>query len=160
MKYAELKTGNEIIFKGRKGVLLSDAVYKATTSKGWYEAKVQWEDGQKETFMLNRIGLSIWKKETKEIKMKKGKTEVTLPKGRTAYFLLESQTNDNGEFRALIAVENEDGYYKTDWFWGKDLAVAEKIAQEKNEMMGISRDEAFKIVGSTMRKGAVEKPRF
>lgn len=81
-------------------------------------------------------------------------------KARTAYFLLESQTNDDGEFRVLIAVENEDGYYKTDWFWGKDLAVAEQIAQEKNEMMGITREEAFKIVASTMRKGAIEKPIF
>lgn len=81
-------------------------------------------------------------------------------KARTAYFLLESQTNDTGEFRALIAVENENGYYKTDWFWGNDIEVAREIAQKKNETMGVSKEEASKIVLSTMRKGAVEKPRF
>lgn len=79
---------------------------------------------------------------------------------RVAYFILESQTNDKGEFRALVAKENESGYYKTDWFWGDDLEVAEKIARERNEKMGISADDAFKIVASTMRKGAIEKPRF
>lgn len=81
-------------------------------------------------------------------------------KARTAYFLLESQMNDTGEFRALIAVENENGYYKTDWFWGNDIEVAREIAQKKNETMGVSQEEASKIVLSTMRKGAVEKPRF
>lgn len=80
--------------------------------------------------------------------------------GRTAYFILESQTNEQGEFRALIAVEGDSGYYKTTWFWGNDLKVAEQIAREKNKNMGISRKEACKIVLSTMRKGAVEKPKY
>lgn len=81
-------------------------------------------------------------------------------KGRVAYFVLESQTNAEGEYRALVAEENESGYYLTDWFWGKDLEIAEKIAREKNEKMGISEDEAYKILLSSMRKGAVERPRF
>jgi len=83
-----------------------------------------------------------------------------MTKNRTAYFILESQTNDKGEFRALIAVENERGYYKTDWFWGNDLGTAEQIARDKNKAMGISKDDACRIVLSSMRKGAIEKPRF
>lgn len=83
-----------------------------------------------------------------------------MEKGRTVYFILESQTNEKGEYRALVAVENESGYYKTDWFWGDELEIAEKIAREKNEKLGISEDEAFKIILSSMREGAVEKPRF
>ena len=79
---------------------------------------------------------------------------------RKAYFIIESQQNDKGEFNALIAVEGELGYYKTDWFWGDDLDQAEEIARSKNEAMGISREEACKIVLSTMRKGAIEKPKF
>ena len=79
---------------------------------------------------------------------------------RKAYFILESQTNDKGEFRALVAVENESGYYKTDWFWGSNLDQAEEIAKEKNLAMGISRDDANLIILSSMRKGAIEKPRF
>ena len=57
MEYAKLKKGDKISFEGRKGVLLSDAEYKATPSRGWYEAKVRWEDGREETFMLNRTKL-------------------------------------------------------------------------------------------------------
>jgi len=83
-----------------------------------------------------------------------------MTKNRTAYFILESQANDKGEFRALIAVENERGYYKTDWFWGSDLDQAEEIAREKNLAMGITKDDACLIVLSSMRKGAIEKPKF
>ena len=79
---------------------------------------------------------------------------------RKAYFILESQTDEHGNHRALIAVEGESGYYKTDWFWGSDLETAEQIARSKNDAMGISHKEACLIVLSTMRKGAVEKPRF
>ena len=79
---------------------------------------------------------------------------------RKAYFILESQTDENGNYRALIAVEDEPGYYKTDWFWGCDLDTAEQIATSKNEAMGISRGEANLIILSSMRKGAIEKPRF
>lgn len=79
---------------------------------------------------------------------------------RKVYFLMDSQRNEKNELIVLIAVENESGYYKTDWLWGTDIGVAEKIAREKNEKMGVSEDEAYKVVLSTMRKGAIEKPRF
>lgn len=79
---------------------------------------------------------------------------------RYAYFVLESQTNEKGEHRALVAVEGESGYYKTDWFWGKSIGLAEEIARQKNKAIGISKDNAHEIVLSSMRKGAVEKPRF
>lgn len=92
--------------------------------------------------------------------MNKGDFRVNQTGNRRCYFILESQQNERGEFRALIAVENESGYYKTDWFWGKILIDAEQIAREKNLSMGITEEEAVKIVGSTMRKGAIEKPRF
>lgn len=92
--------------------------------------------------------------------MKEGSFKTNQTGNRRAYFILESQTNEKGEFRALIAVENESGYYKTDWFWGKILTDAEAIVRDKNLSMGITEDEAVKIIGSTMRKGAIEKPRF
>ena len=83
-----------------------------------------------------------------------------MPEKRKAYFILESQTDERGSYRALIAVEDEPGYYKTDWFWGSDLDQAEEIAREKNLAMGISRDDACLIILSSMRKGAIEKPKF
>ena len=92
--------------------------------------------------------------------MDKGDFRVNQSGNRRCYFILESQTNEKGEFRALIAVENESGYYKTDWFWGTDLKIAEEIARDKNLTMGLTQEEVCKITLSTMRKGAIEKPRF
>ena len=92
--------------------------------------------------------------------MNKGDFRTENSGNRRCYFILGSQTNDKCEFRALIAVENEKGYYKTDWFWGSNLDQAEEIAREKNLAMGITEEEAHKIILLTMRKGAVEKPRF
>lgn len=71
---------------------------------------------------------------------------------RMVFFILDTQTNEKGEYRALIAVEGEKGYYKTDWYWGTDLATAEACADARNDRMGISVVEALKIVASTMRK--------
>jgi len=70
---------------------------------------------------------------------------------RIAFFVLERQRNDKGEFQALIAVEGKKGYYTTDWFWGTDFATAEAVADARNDRMGISIIEAFKIIASTMR---------
>ena len=70
---------------------------------------------------------------------------------RIAFFVLENQKNDKGEFQALIAVEGKKGYHTTDWFWGTDFATAEAVADARNDRMGISIIEAFKIIGSTMK---------
>jgi len=66
------------------------------------------------------------------------------------FFIMPTQVNGQGEYNALIAVEGEKGYYKTDWFWGKDLKIAEQIAQESNDVMGINKEQANKIVVGTM----------
>lgn len=72
--------------------------------------------------------------------------------GRMAYFILQTQLTEEGEYIPCIAVEGMSGYYKTDWAWGKDLAIAEELAEKKNTAMGISKQEALKIVLSSMRK--------
>ncbi len=69
------------------------------------------------------------------------------------YFINESVTNRNGEYIPCIAIEGVSGYYRTDWYWGKDLKLAEECAEGKNEIRGISREEAIKIVFSTMSFG-------
>ena len=48
----------------------------------------------------------------------------------------------------------------TYWRWGKDIDWAEEVARKKNADMGISEEEANKIMLSTMFKGAIEKPRL
>ena len=129
-------------------------IYKGTYRK----AKKLIPPSKKDQYKI--LFIKSQKDKAKEALMKKGSFKTTQTGNRRAYFILESQTNEKGEFRALIAVENESGYYKTDWFWGKILTDAEQIARDKNLSMGITEEEACKIVGSTMRKGAIETPRF
>lgn len=71
---------------------------------------------------------------------------------RLCYFVLPNVTNERGEYRALIAVENESGYFLTDWTWSKDIKIAELCAKQKNEALGLTEQEAFKIQFSTMFK--------
>ena len=71
---------------------------------------------------------------------------------RICYFVMQTQVNERGEYRALIAVEGERGYHLTDWFWGKDYKIAEQIAEERNKIVEISKLDAFKIVASTMKR--------
>lgn len=70
---------------------------------------------------------------------------------KVAYVILQTVVNEKGEYIPCIAKEGERGYYKTDWAWGKDLAIAEQYAVEKNKAMGLSKEDAMKIVLGTMR---------
>ena len=70
---------------------------------------------------------------------------------RMVTFVNQAITTDDGEFIACLAKEGETGYYKTDWIWGKDFAIAQEAADKRNEVIGISKREAAKIVLSTMR---------
>lgn len=74
------------------------------------------------------------------------------PVPRLAFFVMKTQMNSQGEYNALIAVENESGYYRTDWFWGKDFKIAQEIADERNARMGLTKKEAAMIQLSTMRE--------
>lgn len=74
-------------------------------------------------------------------------------KPRICYFVMETQTNEKGEYRALIANDNDKGKYNlTDWYWGKDFKEAQRIADEKNLAMGITKQEATIIQLRSMRK--------
>ena len=69
---------------------------------------------------------------------------------RTAYMILETVRDKNGEFIVCIAKEGEKGYYRTDWHWGTDLKLAEACAEEKNAMLGLTKEDAINIILSTM----------
>ncbi|MDD5547050.1 MAG: hypothetical protein PHO67_07870 [Candidatus Omnitrophica bacterium] len=70
---------------------------------------------------------------------------------RMAFFVMETRMNCKGEYIALIAIEGERGFYTTDWYWGKDFALAEECAKERNARLGLTEKEAAKIVCSTMK---------
>jgi hypothetical protein len=65
--------------------------------------------------------------------------------------LILANEKDEQGYIPCIAVENEPGYYRTDWRWGHDFEIAELIAQRRNERMGISEKDAIRIIGSTIR---------
>jgi hypothetical protein len=68
------------------------------------------------------------------------------------YFINELKRDKDGGYIPCIAVEGETGFYLTDWNWGDDLELAQKIADEKNQALGFTPKEAFLIVLGTMRK--------
>ena len=70
---------------------------------------------------------------------------------RLAYFVLPSITNEAGEFIPCIATEDEPGYVKTDWHWGLDLEMAEKLAASMNLNAGQDEEAVAEITASMMR---------
>lgn len=72
---------------------------------------------------------------------------------RTVYFIMETERDENGNLIPCIAVEGETGFYRTDWQWGKDKALAEECADDMNAKLGIDKKEAMLIQLRTMRRG-------
>lgn len=69
---------------------------------------------------------------------------------KSVYFILPTVKDIDGGYIPCIAIEDEPGYYKTNWNWGESLEIAEECARQKNLALGISEKEAFKIVLSSM----------
>lgn len=69
---------------------------------------------------------------------------------RKVYFLQETVRDTDGGYIPCIAVEGEKGYYRTDWNWGTDKDLAQKICDEKNANLGITPREAILVVLGTM----------
>jgi hypothetical protein len=72
------------------------------------------------------------------------------PDAKMVYFVLETQRDKNG-WIPLIAVENESGFYKTDWRWDCTFEEADAMCDERNTTLGFTKKEAMMIQLSTMR---------
>ena len=70
---------------------------------------------------------------------------------KRVYFVMQTERDKDG-WIPCIAVENESGYYRTDWHWDCTFEQAEKICDEKNTTLGFTPTEAYHIVLTTMRK--------
>ncbi len=77
------------------------------------------------------------------------KKEVQLHR-RKAYFINPAVTTVNGAFIPCYAVEDESGYYETKWAWDMTLKKAQELAQRINDRLGISVEDAERIVLSSM----------
>lgn len=84
----------------------------------------------------------------KEMRGAMAETERDAP--RIALFILDSERDAEGNYIPCIAEENTPGYYPTTWRWGSDRAVAFELAQKYNERLGLSGEDAFTIVMSSM----------
>ena len=72
-----------------------------------------------------------------------------MSKERVCYFIMETETR-NGEYIPCIVEENEAGYHRTDWLWGKDIDIARQCATDKNEALGLTQADVDIIVSSSM----------
>ena len=76
---------------------------------------------------------------------------------RYCWYLNPTVSDPERGYRPCLVFENESGCYPNGggdvepWYWGKDLKTAETVADRMNERMGITTEEAFKIVASSMK---------
>ncbi len=70
---------------------------------------------------------------------------------RKAYFINPAVKTPTGAFIPCYGIEDEPGYYKTNWEWDITLEKAEELVQRMNDKLGITAEEAERIVLSTMK---------
>lgn len=71
---------------------------------------------------------------------------------KLAYIILETEKNEQGEYIPCIVKEGESGYYRTDWTWGKDQLIAQEIADDRNNRMGLSPTDVMQLTLESMRE--------
>lgn len=77
---------------------------------------------------------------------------------RRCLWILETEYDRDGGYVPVMITEGEPGYspmrgigpLAAPWYWGHDLAVAKRIADEANAELGLSHEQALKIVLSSM----------
>jgi len=88
------------------------------------------------------------------------------PQARMVCWINPLDRVENYGFRVAFVIEGEDGYRPTGnwpyggkvgeampWFWGPTLAIAEKLADEYNERLGVSKEDASKIIARSISAG-------
>ena len=70
---------------------------------------------------------------------------------RLAYFMLQTEIDSNGNYVPCIAVEGENGYHRTNWQWGNDWDLLNKLCDAMNERLGLSKQEVILIQLQSMR---------
>lgn len=88
------------------------------------------------------------------------------PKARMILHVDETMYVEGHGFRPVFVVEGEDGYRDNGtwpyegkngqtmpWFFGHTIEMARKLVREHNERLGVSEEEAFKIVARNMARG-------
>jgi hypothetical protein len=65
-------------------------------------------------------------------------------------FIMETVKADDGQYIPCIAQRGVEGFCRSDWKWGTDLATAKRLAEEYNARLGLTPKEAVLLQASTM----------
>jgi len=65
---------------------------------------------------------------------------------KMAITIIETEIAKDGGYIPCVVKEGETGYHKTDWNWGPDLNTARELADNYNLNLGLSKEEAVKLV--------------
>jgi len=72
---------------------------------------------------------------------------------RLVFFIMETETTDDGQYIPCIATEGEKGYARTNWAWGTDKEQAQELCDERNmETYGLTPQDAVRIQLATMQE--------
>lgn len=72
---------------------------------------------------------------------------------KIALIIVETEKDSHGEYIPCIVKEGESGYYITTWKWGTDKDLAEKLADDYNKRLGLSKEEVVQLTLESMRRG-------
>jgi hypothetical protein len=67
--------------------------------------------------------------------------------------IVETEKDTHGEYIPCVVKEGESGYYITTWKWGTDKKLAEKLADDYNKRLGLSKEEVMQLTLESMRRG-------
>lgn len=71
---------------------------------------------------------------------------------KMAVIIVDDQKTKKGEYIPCIVKEEEQGYWLTSWHWGKDRDVAQKLADDYNARLELSKEEVMQLTLESMRE--------
>jgi len=58
---------------------------------------------------------------------------------------------DSAEYVPCIVIEGKPGYYTTNWFWGKDPIIANKLVAEYNHNLGLTLEDVHELIDQSIK---------
>ncbi len=71
---------------------------------------------------------------------------------KMAVIIVDSEKDRHDEYIPCIVKDGEQGYFLTNWRWGKDKDVAQKLADNYNARLGLSKEEVMQLTFESMRE--------
>jgi hypothetical protein len=77
---------------------------------------------------------------------------------RIAFVIIESEITetikgvpDSAEYVPCIVIEGKSGYHTTNWFWGKDPVIANKLVAEYNHNLGLTPEDVHELIDQSIK---------